>query len=81
MEAARYNQFFTSVVDNDRCVYLLTQSTLFAGAPDIYMEYDIEGLGQVHNNFTRGLGVAAAFVVVGSGRHEEIERPWWVSCD
>lgn len=62
MEAAEYIPFFTGIVDNGRCVYVFTEDTVFAGNPDKYIEYSIEGLGDVDNNFTRGGIVNAAFV-------------------
>ena len=62
MEADTYTPFFNGIVDNGRCLYFFTQDTLFAGGPDKYVEYAIDGLGSVDNNFTSGEFVDAAFV-------------------
>ena len=37
---------------------------LFAGSPNQYVAYDIDGLGHVENNFTAGGYVDAAFVYI-----------------
>ncbi|NET40671.1 hemopexin repeat-containing protein [Okeania sp. SIO2B3] len=55
--------FFKGLLDNGRCLYFFTNSTLFTGSPNKYVVYDIDGLGQVENNFTQGGYVDSAFVV------------------
>ncbi|NEQ35259.1 MAG: hypothetical protein F6K40_02635 [Okeania sp. SIO3I5] len=55
--------FFKGLLDNGRCLYFFTDNTLFTGSPNKYVVYDIDGLGQVENNFTQGGYVDSAFVV------------------
>ncbi|MEM9219073.1 MAG: hemopexin repeat-containing protein [Cyanobacteria bacterium P01_F01_bin.150] len=56
--------FFDGVMDNGRCLYFFTNDTVFTGSPNKYVTYNIDGLGQVDNNFTLGGHVDAAFVAV-----------------
>ncbi len=57
--------FFSGLLDNGRCLYFFTDNTVFTGSPNKYIVYDIDGLGQVENNFTQGGYVDAAFVTEG----------------
>ena len=62
---ARYDgeaPFFTGLLDNGRCLYFFTEDTVFTSSAKKYVAYDINGLGQVENNFTSGGYVDAAFV-------------------
>ena len=54
--------FFDGLLDNGRCLYFFTENTVFTGSPNKYVVYEIDGLGQVENNFTLGGYVDAAFV-------------------
>ncbi|MGD1804800.1 hemopexin repeat-containing protein [Dapis sp. BLCC M126] len=55
--------FFDGLLDNGRCLYFFTADTVFTGSPNKYVIYEIDGLGQVENNFTQGGYVDSAFVV------------------
>ena len=54
--------FFNGLLDNGRCLYFFTRSTLFTSSPNQYEVHSIDGLGHVDNNFTAGGFVDAAFV-------------------
>ncbi len=54
--------FFNGLLDNGRCLYFFTSDTLFTGCPNRYVAYEIDGIGQIENNFTQGGYVDAAFV-------------------
>lgn len=63
--------FFKGLLDNGRCLYFFTDNTLFTGSPNKYVVYDIDGLGQVENNFTQGGYVDSAFVVAAQDTEGE----------
>ncbi len=60
--AGNLTSFFNGLLDNGHCLYFFTDNTVFTGSPNKYVVYDIDGLGQVENNFTLGGYVDAAFV-------------------
>ena len=61
-DSANPTPFFNGLLDNGRCLYFFTHNTVFTGSPNKYVVYEIDGLGQVENNFTLGGYVDAAFV-------------------